>query len=188
VAVIDCALCRQPLPAALYNRDDLVKCPNCGAKSTVRAYPALVAPRVRPPQTAPAAEDEAPCFFHPHKKAETPCQSCGRFICALCGLPIGRTVMCPSCLEKHCREQTMEVLVTRRPLYDSLALALTLIPLLFFLWPSLVGAPAALFVSIRYWKAPTSILGRNKIRFIMAMLLALSQIALWVVVIRAIIV
>ena len=37
----------------------------------------------------------------------------------------------------------------------------------------------ALFVAIRYWKAPPSILRRTKIRFVAAIIIALLQIAGW---------
>jgi hypothetical protein len=46
-------------------------------------------------------------------------------------------------------------------------------------WPTLLTAPAALFMSIRYWKAPTSIIPRTKIRFMVAMFFAVTQIVGW---------
>ena len=44
---------------------------------------------------------------------------------------------------------------------------------------TLVTAPAALFVAIRYWNAPRSIVHRTKIRLVAAIVLALMQIAGW---------
>jgi hypothetical protein len=63
-------------------------------------------------------------------------------------------------------------------LYDSLALTLALVPLL--LWPfTLITAPAALFIAIRYWRAPGSVVQRTKVRLILAMFVALAQIVGW---------
>ena len=55
---------------------------------------------------------------------------------------------------------------------------LTLLPL--FFWPvTLMTAPAAVFVAIRYWKAPGSVVRRSKIRFVLAIVIALIEIAGW---------
>ncbi len=37
----------------------------------------------------------------------------------------------------------------------------------------------ALFVAIRYWKAPRSLVRRNSIRFILAIIIALCEICGW---------
>ena len=63
-------------------------------------------------------------------------------------------------------------------LVSGLALTLALVPLL--LWPfTLITAPAALFVAIRFWRAPGSVVQRTKIRLILALFLALAQIVGW---------
>jgi hypothetical protein len=55
---------------------------------------------------------------------------------------------------------------------------LAIYPLLIFYF-TLVTAPIALFVAIRYWNAPRSLVRRTKIRYITAIILASMQIAGW---------
>ena len=49
-----------------------------------------------------------------------------------------------------------------------------------FFWFTVFTAPAAIFVALRYWKAPSSLLQRSKIRFVVALLIAGLQVAGWV--------
>ncbi len=74
----------------------------------------------------------------------------------------------------------------RRVLYDNVALVLATLPAL-LVWPSLIAAPMSLFVSIRYWRAPSSIVPRTKVRFIIAILISLLEIAGWVFLVFAMI-
>jgi hypothetical protein len=124
------------------------------------------------------ADDEASCFYHPKKKAVIPCEACGRFLCALCDIEFNGRHLCPSCLETGKRKHKIKNLEKHRTLYDSIALALAVYPMLFF-WPTLFTAPAACFVGVRYWNAPRSIISRSKVRFIAAFVLAGLQIAGW---------
>ena len=52
-------------------------------------------------------------------------------------------------------------------LYDKIALALAVYPMLLF-YLTFFTAPMAIFVAIRYWKAPASILPRTRIRSVIA--------------------
>jgi hypothetical protein len=70
-------------------------------------------------------------------------------------------------------------LENRRVLYDKIALALALYPMLLF-YLTFFTAPMAIFVAIRYWKAPSSILPRTRVRFVIALVLAVFQIAGWI--------
>ena len=65
---------------------------------------------------------------------------------------------------------------TRRTLYDTIALIISTLPVLLF-WPALIGAPTALYYVIRRWRTPLSILPRTRIRFVLAALFALAEIA-----------
>lgn len=67
-------------------------------------------------------------------------------------------------------------------MYDSLALAISTFPVLLF-WPALVGAPWALFLVFRRWSAPSSIVPRTKIRFVLAALFAAAEIAFFIFVV-----
>jgi hypothetical protein len=64
-------------------------------------------------------------------------------------------------------------------LYDSAALSLAILPLLF--WPfTVVTAPMAVFMGFRYWKTPSSIIPRTKIRLVLAIVIGFIEIVLWV--------
>lgn len=64
-------------------------------------------------------------------------------------------------------------------MYDNIALLLALGPivLLPFWFLAILTAPAALFMAIRYWRAPSSVAPRTKARFVTAGILALLEIA-----------
>lgn len=65
---------------------------------------------------------------------------------------------------------------TRRTMYDSVALAFATFPAL-LIWPVVLGAPAALWVVFRRWRSPGSVVPRTRLRFILAALIALAEIA-----------
>ena len=124
-------------------------------------------------------ESESSCFYHPKKKAVVPCENCGRFLCALCDVALNGQRLCPACIETGKKKHKIKSLDNHRVLYDSIAVHLALLPVI-FMWPfTIVTAPMALFVAIRYWKAPLSIVRRTKIRYIAAIILASLQVAGW---------
>ncbi|MCF7853651.1 MAG: hypothetical protein K9N51_02545 [Candidatus Pacebacteria bacterium] len=65
-----------------------------------------------------------------------------------------------------------------RFLYDNLALVLAVLPI-FTIWLTLITAPAALFVCIRYSNMPCSLVRRSRWRFLVAFLAALAQVVGW---------
>jgi hypothetical protein len=135
------------------------------------------------PSPAKTDDAQAGCFFHPHKVAETVCAHCGRFICPLCRMDLEGGPLCPTCLENGLKDHRLEHLETSRFLNDRLALFLALGPILFFpIW--IITAPAAIIVAIRFWNSPTSILPRTKARYIISILVALAELALWAAWIR----
>ena len=69
-------------------------------------------------------------------------------------------------------------LENHRTLYDSIALSLAIYPLLIFYF-TIITAPMTLYVAIRYWNAPRSIVHRTKIRYIFAIIIATLQIVGW---------
>lgn len=175
---VACVGCKTELPPDLENAGDFLGCPSCLNHLRVFAFPAL---RRSSPVlvAAPAlAAGEASCFYHSAKQAVIACESCGRFLCALCDVEIGGSHRCPSCLEAGKQKRKLETVENRRMLYDSLALGLAVLPVL--IWPlTILSAPAALFIVIRYWSDPLSILPRTRIRFVIAALIALAQIGGW---------
>ena len=153
-------------------------CPRCQAWLRVYLFAAFAAE----PSVATAepvlVEGESSCFYHPHKKAALACEHCGRFLCALCDIEIGGVHRCPRCLEAGKRKHEVENLEMQFTRYDRIALALTIVPLL--LWPfTLLTAPAALFLVIRFWKRRSKILPGSRSIFIVAGLLAIAEICGW---------
>jgi hypothetical protein len=79
-----------------------------------------------------------------------PCDACGRFLCALCDCELKGRHLCPSCLESGQKKQTIAGLEDERPLHRRQAFALSVIPIL-------ITGPIAVFMAIRYWKTPGSL-------------------------------
>jgi hypothetical protein len=145
----------------------------------IHAYPALIAPPTAAAPAETAGDDQAACFFHPSKKAAAHCQSCGRFICSLCELPFGRTVICPLCLESGIREEQFQDLTKRRTLYDYAAFYTAVLPML-FIWPTLITGPLSIILALRYWKRPGSLVqGFRRTRLVAAILIGGLQTAVW---------
>ncbi len=123
-------------------------------------------------------DEEAGCFYHPGKKAEVACDYCGRFLCSLCDLELGGKHLCPTCLEAGRKKGRITNLERHRTLYDSVALRLSLFPLI-LPWFTLLTAPIALYLAISRWNAPTSVVGRGKGRLKVAIVLSGLQILAW---------
>jgi hypothetical protein len=178
--LIACTRCRAPLPPALYNMPDLRTCPACRALVKAHVFPAAL----RPPGSgatgdAVLVEGEASCFYHPAKKALLPCESCGRFLCAVCDVELNGAHLCAACVESGKKKGRLKGLDNRRTLYDSLALGIAAYPII-LVWPTIIGAPIALYIAIRYWNAPSSVVPRTKWRAVLAIIIALTEIAVWV--------
>jgi hypothetical protein len=122
-----------------------------------------------------AAEGEASCYYHPQSRALLHCEGCGRFVCTLCDLDLDGRHLCPHCLERGVRVEKAASLQDRRVLYDSMALHLATWPIV-TVWLPLFTAPIALFVAVRHWRTPGSILPRTRIRLWLALVLAAGQV------------
>ncbi len=176
---IQCPACRASVLEGVFNVPEMVPCPACNVRLQIEVFPAFF----RPAATAREAESillegESSCFYHPQKKAVLPCEACGRFLCALCDCDVAGRHFCPSCLEAGRTKRKIKGLENRRTLYDGVALSVALYPMLFFYF-TLISAPIALFVAIRHWKTPLSIVPRTKIRYVVAIILATFQIFAW---------
>ena len=177
--MIRCTACLGPLRRDIFNTPGLTSCPSCSVLIRADVFPALV--REQPEGTSGevlAIDDEAGCFFHPNKKAVISCDACGRFLCSLCDVEFDDRHLCVSCIETGRKKHKIKNLENHRILYDTTALALAVIPML-FIWPSILTAPLALFTAIYYWNAPTSIIPRTKVRLVAAIVLAGLQIVGW---------
>lgn len=178
-ALIPCPKCRAWLLDDVFNRQELAPCPSCGTPLQIEVFPALFR-KIAPGQSAQPimVEGESSCFFHPQKKAVIPCAGCGRFLCALCDCELAGEHFCPACLEAGKSRGKIKRLDNQRVRYDSIALALALAPLIIFYF-TIITAPMTLFIAIRYWNAPRSLVRRSRIRYVLAILIALLEIGGW---------
>ncbi len=183
---ICCGTCSWPIPPEAWNREDVVRCPGCRRKVEVVAFPAIERTRAGPLPEALAADAEASCFYHAESRALVPCDQCGRFLCGLCDLEIDGRHLCPVCFQAGLASNQLEIAETSRTMWDSIALATATLPVLLF-WPAIFGAPTALYFVVRRWNAPLSILPRTRIRFYLAALFALAEVAGIVLLIWAIV-
>src|SRR5689334_14173583 len=175
--LLQCPKCRGWLLEGVFNLPELAPCPSCQSELQVEVFPALFRPATAGKDgESILVEGESSCFYHPQKKAVLPCSSCGRFVCALCDCELHGQHFCPACLETGRTKRKIKSLENQRTLYDSIALSLAIYPLILF-YLTFVTAPIALFIAIRYWKAPLSLVHRTKARLIAAIVLAALQIA-----------
>lgn len=176
---VQCPKCHARLLEGIFNLPELSPCPACGVPLQVELFPALFR-KINPGQSGEAilVEGESSCFFHPQKKAQRPCEGCGRFLCALCDCELSGQHYCPACLEAGKTKGKIKSLDNQRTLYDSIALSLAIYPILFFYF-TLITAPMTLFIAIRYWKAPRSVVRRSRVWFIAAIIIALLQLTGW---------
>ena len=181
-ALIQCPKCRAWLVEGVFNQPEFAPCPACGTPLQVEVFPALF----RETGTgrsgeAIMVEGESSCFFHPQKKAVVPCAGCGRFLCALCDCEFRGEHYCPACLEAGKDKGKIVALDRQRTRYDNIALSIAVLPMLLvpLIYFTIVTAPMALFIVIRYWKAPRSLVQPGSFRFILAIIVALLQIGGW---------
>jgi hypothetical protein len=177
VPTLVCPKCQAPVPESFWN-NIAGYCLSCLRPMRVTVFPALLRTPASESGEPVLEEGESACFYHPRKRAVIPCDECGRFLCALCRVEFGARNWCPACLQTMQREGRLPVLDNTRPLYDNLALAVAVAPAL-LVFPSPITAPMAVYIALRRWRTPGSLLPRTKIRFWLALLLALAQIVAW---------
>lgn len=182
VAVL-CPRCQSSLNDITLGPGSFTRCPQCLSAFEMEIFPAFFR---RQSQAAEAEtvliEGESTCFYHAEKRALLHCHGCGRFLCALCDCELHGDHFCPSCLEAGVTKGKIKSLENRRTKHDSIALTLALAPLILF-YITIVTAPVALYVAIRHWNSPRSIVHRTKIRFVIAIAVALLEILGWILVV-----
>ena len=179
---VRCPQCQATLADSVVNQPQSQTCPECGAEIQIEIFPALFrAVSAGGSGEAVMVEGESACFYHPAKKAVRPCDGCGRFLCALCDCELHGEHYCPACLEVGKTKGKIKNLENRRTLYDSIALSLAVYPviLIFGVYFTFITAPMALYVAIRFWNAPRSLVHRTRTRYILAITLAAFQIIGW---------
>jgi hypothetical protein len=121
------------------------------------AFPALyrgIAPTARSSGEI-AMEGDSTCFYHPQKKAAIPCDGCGRFLCALCDIDFNGQHLCSTCLENGTRKKSIQNLEKSRKLNGRHAFVLGLLPLF-------ITGPVVVYMAIRYWNAPGSMVSPRR--------------------------
>jgi ribosomal protein S27E len=181
---IQCPKCRRLLVEEwIYNASTPMRCPGCGDALRIEVYPAFFRRTVAlPEEVVSPAEGDSTCFYHASKKAVLPCDACGRFLCALCDCELNGQHLCPRCLEAGQSKGKIKNLDSSRKKWDSIALGLAVLPIatIVFWVFTIVTAPMALFIAIRYWNAPRSIFHQTKMRLVIAIVIAIMEILGWI--------
>lgn len=177
--VLECGNCKAGLSLPLQDASAFAACPACGAEIRAEVFPALLT-GVAPGKSAEkiVVDDESSCFYHPAKKAVVPCDSCGRFLCSLCDVEFHGRRLCPACIESGADKGGILELRNQYYRYDSIALALAITPLLIF-YLTVLTAPITIYLALRYWKTPLSVLPRGKWRMGLALVIACLELAGW---------
>ena len=172
-----CSKCKTPVSSDACNTGNFFPCSGCGKMLRVELFPAIAQPAISGSRGENIlAEGESSCFYHPQKRAAALCSVCGRFLCKLCEIELSGCSICPACLESGRQNEEIEALVTSRTLHDRIALNVAILPL--FLWPiTIISAPIAIFLAIKNWNKPGSLLQRSHFRMAAAIIIALLEIA-----------
>lgn len=176
---LTCPSCNGSLSLTTTSVIDLQECPACHQELVVKVFPAIHrGNNASPTGKRVIVEDESSCFFHTTKRADAACETCGRFLCALCETPFAGKILCPECLERAESEGELEELVTLRYRHGSIALMIALVPLLF--WPlTLITAPIAIGYAIKYWNAKGSLVTASHFSHVSAIMIGLIELGIW---------
>lgn len=176
-----CVECGIFIPWAEINLESTTLCRKCGKRQDITLFSAVYRKLVdNTPESREALPEEASCFYYPEKRAQYVCALSGRFICEDAATDWeGKKVSIEALLRLQ-REKSEDSLKTEAMLYDDIALAAAVFPILF--WPFTLFTPAVVFYYVfRYWgRGPTGITRRSRWRYLVAALLATAQWALWI--------
>lgn len=188
--LICCVKCEVDLDPQAIDSHEFRICPACGVKARTILFPAFyrAVPDVTPGARVEDPE-EAVCFHHPRRKATHVCDDCGVFVCETCAIPVDGKYTCPDCFDKELKAGTTEDYRHKHILYDGIALGLAVLPLLppFVLFGSyyltIATAPAAIMVSLLYWRKTDSVVPRSKVRYVWALFISIAALIAWLSVI-----
>lgn len=183
---VTCTRCGFLHDAGLIPAGGAFTCPHCSAKLEVQIFPALYRrPQAMDVSALAARQGEATCFYHPDKKAAVPCEACGRFLCSLCDIDLGGRHLCPSCVASSKKRGADTRLASDTVRYDKIAYALAVYPLVLIVtvYLTIITAPIALYIVVRYWKRPSSVVHTSRLYFTIALLASLLEIVGWVILI-----
>ena len=178
-AELPCPKCGRLLdPALAWHDEETGACRECRTHFDFVGFPALRERHVGAVPKAVVLTEHATCYHHAENQAEAICEGCGRFLCSVCAIRFAGRLLCPGCIQAATKTDANSI--GSRVLYEGIALALALLPLL--VWPtSLVTAPRALATVIYGWRKPRSLVEGGRAKLVVAGLLAVLEIAGWVV-------
>lgn len=174
---LPCPRCRRTLEAVSWRDAHGGRCWRCQEDFGFTGFPALAA---TPPRVVPQAvlvAEHATCFYHSTNQAEVVCETCGRFLCAVCAVEFMGRRRCPTCIETAKREDAQAV--SGRVLYDGIALAVAVLPLLVW-FVTCITAPIALCIVIAGWRKPRSLVQGSRTKLMIAGVIALLETGAWV--------
>lgn len=161
MSAIRCPSCQADLAIAqdAIGRQDLA-CGHCGTAVELETFPA----QWRKVQPGRAGElvtgEEAACFVHTDRRAEAACDSCGRFMCALCEVRVGDQRICVACLESGRRAGKLVQVERSRTVFELLAMRVALFGLLLGPFGPAAGLSAIVLAMIGLLR-PASLTGRR---------------------------
>jgi uncharacterized paraquat-inducible protein A len=178
---IACGRCGLPQTQPLTAGESGAVCLRCEAPTQWWAFPALLRETAVDTGGKRIIADESACFYHAERPARVVCDGCGRFLCSLCDVDYRGRHVCVSCLESGLAEGGGDTFRSRYVRYDNAALALVVLPVLFFpFWTfTIFTAPVAIFLAIYYWREPVSALPRKRWRMVLAIVIGVAQLGLW---------
>lgn len=174
---IACKRCGDLIPASLYNKGSFTACPSCNVPIMIQVYPAFYSEN-NTKNVESISEGQAACFYHPQNIAVVSCESCGRFLCNVCDIEFDGSHICPGCLEAGRKKRQIGNLDSNRMLYDSISLKLSFYPLILFPL-TIFTAPISLYLAIRNFNKPISIISRSKYKYLAAILISSIEILGW---------
>ncbi len=175
-ASLSCLKCGRSLDLEPDSGAGKMRCTACNSVQDYVLFPTF-GNRIKPGQKAElaVAEGEGTCFFHPTKRAQVPCDLCGRFLCALCDLDLAGRHLCASCLPAAQKKGTLAHLDRRRFLPHSAAVSLVICSLL--LIPlALILAPAAIYFAVRTLRGESGLVTRGRWQAIVCIVIAIAEI------------
>jgi hypothetical protein len=91
--------------------------------------------------------------------------------------------LCAECLSHARRQKDQDGLVNHAPQIDNVALILVTLPIVsvMFGFLTILSAPVSLFLALVYWSRQWSLLPRSRLRFVIAIILAILLMAGWAV-------
>lgn len=175
---LSCPKCREALHPPVAEGPGSTVCPRCRTRAEFEVFPALFAgPRLGRPGEPLVDASEASCFFHAEKRAAVACESCGRFLCALCDLEMEGRHICPTCLAAGRKKGALKNLDQFRVMWPGVALLMTIVmPLAFYPLTPLFAICALIVLAVGL-RQPGSITGRRKILlYTLAIVFAVAEL------------